>query len=242
MADDETEEKVVLARKRYVGHMKFVGQLFRVGLLSVEVMHYCIQELFGDSDVPDEEKLQCVCTLLTTIGKQLEDACGAQAKHANMMKKCIKELESLGGNMKLSLRIRFMIRDLLELRLNNWTARREEESSAKIIAEIHDDVAREEAANIGKGVDSDGGMPSHRRSTRGERRKNNQPRNRRKNAEECPADASCSLFFVLIKEDLTIKRMLATWLPCTWASVPYGTHISVFASSPTSTQVWSEPV
>lgn len=162
MADDETEEKVVLARKRYVGHMKFVGQLFRVGLLSVEVMHYCIQviylsrhkdystvlfttmvllmtiyvrvlqELFGDSDVPDEEKLQGVCTLLTTIGKQLEDACGAQAKHANMMKKCIKELESLGGNMKLSLRIRFMIRDLLELRLNNWTARREEESSVSL--------------------------------------------------------------------------------------------------------------
>lgn len=160
MADDETEEKVVLAR--YVGHMKFVDQLFRVGLLSVEVMHYCIQviylsrhkdystvlfttmvllmtiyvrvlqELFGDSDVPDEEKLQGVCTLLTTIGKQLEDACGAQAKHANMMKKYIKELESLGGNMKLSLRIRFMIRDLLELRLNNWTARREEESSVSL--------------------------------------------------------------------------------------------------------------
>ena len=29
---------------------------------------------------------------------------------------------------------------------------------------------------------------------------------------------------------------------CTWASVPYGTHISVFASSLTSTQSQSEPV
>ena len=50
------------------------------------------------------------------------------------------------------------------------------------------------------------------------------------------------LFFVLIKEPLTIKRMLATWLPCTWASVLYGTHISVFASSFISTQSQSEPV
>ena len=52
----------------------------------------------------------------------------------------------------------------------------------------------------------------------------------------------CSLFFVLVSESLTIKRMLATWLPCTWASVPYGTHISVFASSLTSTQSQSQPV
>ena len=36
--------------------------------------------------------------------------------------------------------------------------------------------------------------------------------------------------------------MLATWLPYTVASVPYGTHISVFAPSLTSTQSQSEPV
>uniref|UniRef100_A0A7S2BR93 MI domain-containing protein n=1 Tax=Octactis speculum TaxID=3111310 RepID=A0A7S2BR93_9STRA len=150
LGDDEREEKVLLARKRYLGHMKFVGQLYRVELLSVKIMHYCIQELFGEGDNLDEEKLQCLCTLLTTIGKQLEDACANQAKQAKMMKKYIKELKSLGGNMTLSSRIRFMIRDLLEMRLNNWTARREEES-AKTIAEIHDDVAREEAANAGKG-------------------------------------------------------------------------------------------
>ena len=52
----------------------------------------------------------------------------------------------------------------------------------------------------------------------------------------------CSLFFVLVSESLTIKRMLATWLPYTVASVPYGTHISVFASSLISPQSQSEPV
>ena len=36
--------------------------------------------------------------------------------------------------------------------------------------------------------------------------------------------------------------MLATWLPYTVASVPYGTHISVFAASLTSTQSQSQPV
>ena len=51
-----------------------------------------------------------------------------------------------------------------------------------------------------------------------------------------------SLFFVLIWGSLTIKRMLATGLPCTLASVPYGTHISVFASSLISTQSQSQQV
>ena len=36
--------------------------------------------------------------------------------------------------------------------------------------------------------------------------------------------------------------MLATWLTCTWASVPYETHMPVFASSLTSTQIRSESV
>ena len=45
------------------------------------------------------------------------------------------------------------------------------------------------------------------------------------------------VFCFCISEDLFIKRMLASWLPYTVASVPYGTHISVFASSLISTQV-----
>ena len=36
--------------------------------------------------------------------------------------------------------------------------------------------------------------------------------------------------------------MLATWLPCTLASVLYGTHISFFASSLISTQSQSKHV
>ena len=50
------------------------------------------------------------------------------------------------------------------------------------------------------------------------------------------------VFCFCISKSLTIKRMLATWLPCTVAFVPYGTHMSVFASSLTSTDVRSELV
>jgi hypothetical protein len=40
-------------------------------------------------------------------------------------------------------RLRFMLRDLIELREHNWVPRRDEEK-AKTIAQIHEQVAREE--------------------------------------------------------------------------------------------------
>jgi hypothetical protein len=58
----------------------------------------------------------------------------------------------------------------------------------------------------------------------------------------CLPCAQKPLFFVLISESPTIKRMLATSRPCTVASGPSGTHISVFASSLSSTQSQSYPV
>ena len=84
-AEDERAEKILLARKRYMGHMKFVGELFGVGLLSANIMHFCVKELLGNAhkpkgekadleEKPDEEKIQCLCTLMTTIGYKLEDA------------------------------------------------------------------------------------------------------------------------------------------------------------------------
>jgi hypothetical protein len=43
-------------------------------------------------------------------------------------------------------RLRFMLRDLIELREHNWVPRRDEEK-AKTIAQIHEQVAREEVVH-----------------------------------------------------------------------------------------------
>mmetsp|Transcript_93904 Transcript_93904/g.268916 ORF Transcript_93904/g.268916 Transcript_93904/m.268916 type:complete len:152 (-) Transcript_93904:49-504(-) len=131
--------KIYGMRKAYIGHMKFVGELYRVHLLSDKIIHFCIQDLFGNPEEPDEEKLACLCTLLTSIGPQLEESATQSTKYAKYMKKYLKELKAL-SNMpdKLNSRIRFMIKDLLEMRANGWTARRETEK-AKTIAEIHED-------------------------------------------------------------------------------------------------------
>ena len=47
-----------------------MGELFRFRILSVKVMHQCIGRLLAQSD--DEESLEDLCCLLSTIGKELE--------------------------------------------------------------------------------------------------------------------------------------------------------------------------
>jgi hypothetical protein len=154
--------------------MKFVGQLFRVQLLSDKIMHSCVQELFGDPSEPDEEKLACNCTLLTSIGCQLEKAAmadaGTKPEHGKFMKKYFKTLKELGENVKLSSRLRFMCQDLLEMRKNGWNKRREDDQ-AKTIAEIHEDVEREEGKkppkSVGAGAVRGGGPTVLSRGTLG---------------------------------------------------------------------------
>mmetsp|Transcript_32476 Transcript_32476/g.41716 ORF Transcript_32476/g.41716 Transcript_32476/m.41716 type:complete len:1190 (-) Transcript_32476:330-3899(-) len=158
--NEDRDMQILTVRKRYLGHMKFVGHLFRVQLLSDKIMHICVKELFGDSEDPDEEKIQCLCTLMTTIGGQLEASAVGKAEKAKLMKKYLKDISALSTNSKISSRIRFMCKDLLEMRANGWTSRREEES-AKTIAQIHQEADREQNKNQ-RGGGGGGGNSSPR--------------------------------------------------------------------------------
>merc|ERR1719491_939102 len=95
------------------------------------------------------------------------------------MKVCFEKIKKLSDSKSLPSRSRFMYKDLLDLRSNNWIPRRKEEK-AKTIAEIRKDVEREErqqaqeaaAANQGnyRGNNSYGGRGG---GGRGDYRNNN---------------------------------------------------------------------
>lgn len=46
-----------------------LGELYKQGMLTVNIMVRCLGSLL---DHTDEERLECLCKLLTTIGKELE--------------------------------------------------------------------------------------------------------------------------------------------------------------------------
>ncbi|KAH8091304.1 hypothetical protein JL720_6199 [Aureococcus anophagefferens] len=134
--------RIAEIRKLYIGHMFFIGALYKHEMLKESIMHHCVQELFGDPDEPDGEKIECLAKLMATIGKQLDAAALEKKESMKFMKAYFKQLKKLAVNQKLESRIRFMVKDLCELRDDLWKPRRAVET-AKTIAEIHDDIQRE---------------------------------------------------------------------------------------------------
>ena len=57
------------ARRRSLGNIKFIGELFKLKMLTEAIMHDCVVKLLKNHD---EESLECLCRLLATIGKDLD--------------------------------------------------------------------------------------------------------------------------------------------------------------------------
>lgn len=66
----ELEEFDHKARKRSLGNIRFIGELFKLEMLSETIMHECIVRLLQSSS--DEESLECFARLITTTGKELD--------------------------------------------------------------------------------------------------------------------------------------------------------------------------
>lgn len=113
-----------------MGICKFVGELYKLSMLVSHDMMTIIKTLLTRGD---DDSLECLCKLLTTVGSLLEAQCKSRSK-ANLdqsfaqLDKIVKE--RLAGN-----RIRFLIMDVTDLRKNNWTPRRQE-NNPKTMAEI----------------------------------------------------------------------------------------------------------
>ncbi|KAJ6653850.1 hypothetical protein lerEdw1_008647 [Lerista edwardsae] len=129
---DEARDK---ARRRSLGNIKFIGELFKLKMLTEAIMHDCVVKLLKNHD---EESLECLCRLLTTIGKDLdfEKAKPRMDQYFNQMEKIIKE-------KKTSSRIRFMLQDVIDLRRNSWVPRRGDQGP-KTIDQIHKEAEMEE--------------------------------------------------------------------------------------------------
>uniref|UniRef100_A0A671N7R7 Eukaryotic translation initiation factor 4 gamma 3-like n=1 Tax=Sinocyclocheilus anshuiensis TaxID=1608454 RepID=A0A671N7R7_9TELE len=132
---EELEEAKDKARRRSIGNIKFIGELFKLRMLTEAIMHDCVVKLLKNHD---EESLECLCRLLTTIGKDLdfEKAKPRMDQYFNQMEKIVKE-------RKTSSRIRFMLQDVIDVRLHNWVSRRAD-LGPKTIEQIHKEAKLEE--------------------------------------------------------------------------------------------------
>ncbi|CAH2327545.1 eukaryotic translation initiation factor 4 gamma 1-like isoform X1 [Pelobates cultripes] len=95
-------------------------------------MKDCLTKLLNRNS---EESMECICLLLTTIGKSLENG---QCHLDNY----ISKIDIFIKKQKTSSWIRFLVQDVMELRRNNWVPRHKPQGP-KTIDQIHKEVELE---------------------------------------------------------------------------------------------------
>ncbi|EDQ99896.1 uncharacterized protein LACBIDRAFT_315110 [Laccaria bicolor S238N-H82] len=99
------------ARRQGLGLVKFIGELFKVQMLTERIMHECIKKLLGNVENPEEEEIESVCTLLTTVGASLDTP-----KVRAHMDVYFSRMKELSKSQNVSSRVQLMLQDIIELR------------------------------------------------------------------------------------------------------------------------------
>ncbi|KAI8799377.1 hypothetical protein BJ742DRAFT_781471 [Cladochytrium replicatum] len=140
VARAEKEYARAKLQRRALGNMMFIGELFKMGMITEKIIHRCIQHLLRSQTDPQEEDLESLCKLVTTVGSLLDHR---EAKtHVDTY---FERIDVLSKSKSLPSRIRFMMLDLIDLRKNEWKAR-QEAAGPKTIAEIREQVERDREA------------------------------------------------------------------------------------------------
>ncbi|KAJ7961871.1 Eukaryotic translation initiation factor 4G [Quillaja saponaria] len=136
-SEEEREQKRIKARRRMLGNIRLIGELYKKRMLTERIMHECLKKLLGQYQDPDEEDIESLCKLMSTIREMIDHP---QAKEH--MDAYFERMKMLSNNMNLSSRVRFMLKDVIDLRKNKWQQRRKVEGPKKI-EEVHRDAAQE---------------------------------------------------------------------------------------------------
>ncbi|MBA0553269.1 hypothetical protein Golob_012464, partial [Gossypium lobatum] len=143
-SEEERGEKRIKAQRRMLGNIRLIGELYKKKMLTERIMHECIKKLLGENENPDEEDIEALCKLMSTIGEMID-----HPKAKVYMDAYFERMAKLSNNVKLSSRVRFMLKDAIDLRKNKWQQRRKVDGPKKI-EEVHRDAAQERQAQASR--------------------------------------------------------------------------------------------
>ncbi|KAH8351326.1 hypothetical protein KR084_008947 [Drosophila pseudotakahashii] len=124
----EMEDLEYQFRRRAWGTVRFIGELFKLQSLTSDRVLNCVESLLEHGC---EEKLEYMCKLLTTVGHLLEASQPEQYQLRDRIEKIFRRIQDIINrsrgtshrgqvHIKISSRVRFMMQDVLDLRLRNW--------------------------------------------------------------------------------------------------------------------------
>ncbi|XP_053200932.1 eukaryotic translation initiation factor 4 gamma 3-like isoform X2 [Panonychus citri] len=139
----ELDEDKRKARKRTLGIIKFIGELYMFDMLRVAIMDSCIAKLLKASD---DESLELLCTLLRTVGAKWEqDSAKKPPIQGSAILYWFNMLREIVQKRLTSSRVRFMIQDVLDMKQAGWKVRKiQAENKPKTIEQLHAEIQQEE--------------------------------------------------------------------------------------------------
>src|SRR5688500_14033361 len=99
-----------------LGNIKFICELGRQKLLDEDILHLCIHQLLMSKKKTLDDKaedLECLSQIMKTVGHIVDSE-----KSSNLMEQYFARIKKYEKDEKLPQRIRFMLRDVIELRQN----------------------------------------------------------------------------------------------------------------------------
>lgn len=130
------------AKRRGLGLIQFIGELYKLGMLTLRIMHECVLKLLDFEGTPDESAIESLAKLLRTVGYTMENT-EAGPKMINMYFERIQKVMNTEG---LPSRMHFMLLDVVDLRKKGWKSK-DDAKGPKTIQEIHQEalVAQQQA-------------------------------------------------------------------------------------------------
>lgn len=93
------------AKRRGLGLVQFIGELFKLNMLTERIMNECVRKTLDFEGVPEDETVESLCKLLRTIGSLLD----ASEKSRPRMDMYFQRIDNMITNKDLNSRMRFML-------------------------------------------------------------------------------------------------------------------------------------
>lgn len=134
------------AKRKGLGLIQFIGELYKLGMLSIRIMHECVMKLLNFDGVPDDSAVESLVKLLRTVGGVMEYSPDPHGE--GLVKKYFEKIESVLAQPGLPSRVHFMLLDTVDLRKAKWQSK-DDAKGPKTIQEIREEaVAAQQAAEM----------------------------------------------------------------------------------------------